>query len=400
MSLSNGRHILAIPGPSVIPEQVLQAMHRPGPNIYAPEQWDLMAGIQADLKKLARTSHHCAMYIANGHGAWEAALANVLSAGDQVLVLATGRFGHGWAAMARSLGIETEVLDFGLRSTIDLAKVQAALEADTSHRYRAVLAVHVDTATSVLNDTKALRDTIDKAGHPALFMVDCIASLGCDQFEMDDWGVDVMVAGCQKGLMTPPGMSFVFFNDKAASLRSAKPLVSPYWDWTLRASPDEFYQYFGGTPPTHHLYGLRVALDMIHQEGVKSVWNRHKVLSTAIGTAFDTWGSDGPLELNIKTAENRSCAVTAVRAGAPDGTRIREWVYDNAGVTLGIGLGMADNKDPEWHGFFRVGHMGHVNSQMVMGVLGSIDAALKALNISHGGGALDAASSIIAANHC
>lgn len=399
MSLSNGRHILAIPGPSVIPDQVLQAMHRAGPNIYAPEQWGLMSGIQSDLKKLAKTSHYCAMYIANGHGAWEAALANVLSAGDHVLVLATGRFAHGWAAMARSLGIEAEVIDFGLRSTIDLAKVQSALEADSSHRYRAVMAVHVDTATSVLNDTKALRDTIDKTGHPALFMVDCIASLGCDRFEMDNWGVDVMVAGCQKGLMTPPGMGFVFFNEKAALLRAEKSVVSAYWDWTMRSTPDEFYQYFGGTPPTHHLYGLRVALDMIHEEGVESVWNRHKVLATAICTAFDVWASDGPLELNIKESINRSCAVTAVRAGAPDGTRIRNWVYENAGVTLGIGLGMADSNDPEWHGYFRVGHMGHVNSHMVMGVLGSIDAALKALNIQHGGGALDAASTFIAANH-
>lgn len=398
MSLSNGRHILAIPGPSVFPDQVLQAMHRPGPNIYAPEQWDLMSGIQSDLKKLARTSHHCAMYIANGHGAWEAALVNVLSAGDQVLVLATGRFAHGWSAMARSLGIETEVLDFGLRATIDLTRVQAALEADSEHRYRAVMAVHVDTATSVLNDTKALRDTIDKTGHPALFMVDCIASLGCDQFEMDNWGVDVMVAGCQKGLMTPPGMGFVFFNDKAASMRDEKSLVSAYWDWTKRASPDEFYQYFGGTPPTHHLYGLRVSLDMIHQEGVESVWKRHTVLATAICTAFDIWSTEGPLELNIKSPVNRSCAVTAVRAGAPDGTRIRNWVYENAGVTLGIGLGMADSDDPAWHGFFRVGHMGHVNSHMVMGVLGSIDAALKALDIPHGDGALDAASAFVAAN--
>lgn len=398
MSLSNGRHILAIPGPSVFPDQVLQAMHRAGPNIYAPEQWDLMSGIQSDLKKLARTSHYCAMYIANGHGAWEAALANVLSAGDQVLVLATGRFGHGWAAMARAQGIETEVIDFGLRSTIDLARVKQALSADTAHRYKAVMAVHVDTATSVLNDTLALRNAINETDHPALFMVDCIASLGCDQFEMDAWGVDVMVAGCQKGLMTPPGMGMVFFNEKAASMRAEKSVVSAYWDWSKRASPDEFYQYFGGTPPTHHLYGLRVALDMIHEEGVESVWRRHKILSTAICTAFDLWAEDGPIELNIKETDHRSSAVTAVRAGAPDGTRIRDWVYENAGVTLGIGLGMAESNDPQWHGFFRVGHMGHVNSHMVMGVLGSIDAALKSLKISHGGGALDAASGYIAAN--
>lgn len=398
MSLSNGRHYLAIPGPSVFPDNVLQAMHRPGPNIYAPALAGLMASIQTDLKKVVRTSHHAAMYIANGHGVWEAALANVLSPGDKVLVLATGRFGHGWAVMAKSLGIETDVIDFGLRSTIDPEQVRQALQADHDHQYQAVLAVHVDTATSVRNDIKALRDTIDSTGHNALLMIDCIASLGCDVFEMDQWGVDLVVAACQKGLMTPPGLGFVFYNPKAAGYRDRQSLVSNYWDWNKRAAPDEFYQYFCGTPPTHLLYGLREALDMILAEGIESVWRRHEILATAICTAFDVWAGDGPLELNITEPALRSHAVTAVRVGAPDGTRIRDWVLEHAGVTLGIGLGMAEPDDPAWHGFFRYGHMGHINSQMVMGGLGSIDAALKALNIPHGKGALDAASAYLAAN--
>ncbi len=395
MRHSSGRHYTAIPGPSVIPDQVLQAMHRAGPNIYDPQQFELMKGIQSDLKTVAGTRHQLAMYIANGHGAWEAAVANLFSAGDKVLVLATGRFAHGWAAMARSLGVETEIIDFGLRSTIDQQAVHDALKADTAHEYRAVLACHVDTATSVLNDVQALRNTLDDTDHPALLMIDCIASFGCDRFEMDQLRVDVMVAACQKGLMTPPGMGFVFFNDKAAAIRADKSPVSAYWDWTKRSQPDEFYQFFGGTSPTHLLFGLRAALDMILDEGIENVWRRHAVLAAAIAQAINAWGSAGPMELNIQQQAHRSNAVTAIRVGAPDGTRIRDWVETHAGVTLGIGLGMAESNDPEWHGFYRIGHMGHLNHQMVLGMLGSIETALKALNIDHGGGALDAATSAL-----
>ena len=394
---SSGRHYTAIPGPSVVPDQVLQAMHRAGPNIYDPKQYQLMEGIQSDLKTVAGTKHQLAMYIANGHGAWEAALANLFNPGDKVLVLATGRFAHGWAQMARCLGVETEIIDFGLRAPIDLQAVEEALSADTTNQYRAVLACHVDTATSVLNDVQALRNTLNTTGHPALLMIDCIASFGCDRFEMDKLGVDVMVAACQKGLMTPPGMGFVFFNDKASVLRSEKKLVSSYWDWSKRSQPDEFYQFFGGTSPTHLLFGLRVALDMILEEGLENVWQRHAMLAGAIATAIDVWGSEGPLELNIQQPQHRSNAVTSIRAGAPDGTLIRDWVEQNAGLTLGIGLGMAESHEPEWHGFFRIGHMGHLNRQMVLGMLGGIDTSLKTLNIKHGSGALEAASTAMAA---
>ncbi len=371
-------------------------MHQAGPNIYDPKQYELMKGIQSDLKTVAGTKHQLAMYIANGHGAWEAALANLFSSGDKVLVLATGRFAHGWAAMARSLGVETEIIDFGLRSPIDQQSVYEALSADKSHEYKAVLACHVDTATSVLNDVQALRNTLDETGHPALLMIDCIASFGCDRFEMDNQRVDVMVAACQKGLMTPPGMGFVFFNDKAAAISAGKELVSSYWDWTKRSQPDEFYQFFGGTSPTHQLFGLRAALDMILTEGLENVWQRHAMLAGAIAKAINVWGSAGPMELNIQEPAHRSNAVTSIRVGAPDGTRIRDWVEQNAGITLGIGLGMAESHEPEWHGFYRIGHMGHLNRQMVMGMLGAIDTALKTLNIDHGNGALEAASAAMA----
>ncbi|OED48163.1 pyridoxal-phosphate-dependent aminotransferase family protein [Leisingera sp. S232] len=396
VNVATGRQYLAIPGPSVVPDQVLQAMHRPSPNIYAGALVEMTAGLIPDLRRVARTDHHAAIYISNGHGAWEAALQNTLQPGDLVLVPSSGQFAIGWSEMAQGLGIETKVLDFGTSAPWDMARVAEALAADTAHRIKAVLGVHVDTSSSIRNDIAGLRRLLDEAGHPALLMVDCIASLGCERFEMDTWGVDVMVSASQKGLMMPPGISFVFFNDKAAAARRALPRVSRYWDWEPRANPQEFYQYFGGTAPTHHLYGLRAALDMIHGEGIENTWNRHVHLAETIWAACEAWGADGPLRMNVADRPIRSHAVTALDIGAPDGTRLRSWVEQNMGLTLGIGLGMAPSGSPDWHGYFRLGHMGHVNGQMVMGLLGGIEAGLTALDIPHGGGALEAATKVLA----
>jgi alanine-glyoxylate transaminase/serine-glyoxylate transaminase/serine-pyruvate transaminase len=319
----------------------------------------------------------------------------VFSRGDRALSLATGVFAHGWADMAEEMGIVVDRLDFGKRDTFDLARVEEALAADTGHEIRAVMCVQVDTASSVKNDIAALRAAIDRADHPALLMVDCIACLGCDPFEMDAWGVDVMVTASQKGLMTPPGLGFVFFNDRAEAARERANCVTRYWDWRPRVNAEAFYRYFCGTAPTHHIYGLRAALDLMQAEGLERIWARHESLARAIWAAAETWGQDGPLELNIRTPELRSRAVTALRIGAPHGTALRNWVSENTGVTLGIGLGMASPEDPNSDGFFRIGHMGHVNAQMVMGALGSIGAGMAALGIPHGKGALDAAAQVL-----
>lgn len=396
MTLSQGRSYLAIPGPSVVPEAVLRAMHRAAPNIYEGEMIELTASLIPDLRRVARTEHHVAIYIGNGHAAWEAALANTIAPGDTVLVLATGRFGHGWADIAEGLGAVPQILDFGKSTPVDMARFEAALRADTSHSIKAVLATHVDTSTSILNDIPAMRAVLDATGHPALLMADCIASLACDRFEMDDWGVDVMVAGSQKGLMVPPGLAFVFFSDKAAAVRAAMPRVSRHWDWVARANPEVFYQYFHGTAPTHHLFGLRVALDMIHAEGIEAVWHRHDTLARAIWAAADIWGQGGALELNVTDPTYRSRAVTSLSLPSPMATRLRKWTQANAGLTLGIGLGMAEMHEDAWHGFFRIGHMGHVNAHMVLGMLGSLQAGLSALDIPHGAGAMDAATDVIA----
>lgn len=398
MNLANGRHYLAIPGPSVMPDRVLQAMHRPAPNIYTGELIEMVKGIVPDLKTVARTeTGEVAMYIANGHGAWEAALVNTLSRGDRILILGTGRFCLGWGEMASAMGVDCQIIDFGPRSDIDMGRVAEALAEDKDQQIKAVLAVQVDTSTSVKNDIVGLRRALDEAGHPALLFSDNIACLACDEFHMDDWGVDVMVTGSQKGLMTPPGMGFVYFSPKADRARDRANLVTPYWDWRPRVNPEEFYKYFNGTAPTHHLYGLRTALDMIlKEEGLENVWHRHAVLARAIWTALETWGQAGPVRPNIAERSKRSHAVTTVNMGPGNGQKIRDWMTAQAGVTLGIPLGGVAGNIEGNADFLRIGHMGHVNAHMVLGVLASLQAGMSALQIPHGPTGLEAAARVIA----
>jgi alanine-glyoxylate transaminase/serine-glyoxylate transaminase/serine-pyruvate transaminase len=394
--MNTGLTYLAIPGPSVMPDRVLRAMHRASPNIYEGELVDMVPDLVNQLKAVGRTRHHVAIYIVNGHGTWEAALANTISPGDKVLVPATGIFAFGWAKMADKLGIDVEIMDFGKRDTVDIEVLTERLRADDGS-LKAVLAVHTDTSTGIRNDVAAMRAAMDAAGHPALLMADCMASLGCDRFEMDAWGVDVMIAGSQKGLMTPPGMGFVYFNDKADALRETMPRVSGYWDWRPRVSPGIFSEYFNGTAPTHHLYGLREALQMIEEEGLENVWDRHALLSRAVWAAFDHWGEDGPLKINAAPAF-RSHSVTSLRVGSDKSTKLREWCQTKTGLTLGIGLGMAEAGSPEWHSFFRLGHMGHVNAQMILGALATIEAGLKAVELPHQPGGVVKAAEVLAAD--
>lgn len=397
MSLSHGRSYLAIPGPSVLPDRVLNAMHVPSPNIYEGALVEMLPGLVADLKAVARTNGNLAIYIGNGHAAWEAALANVLARGDKVLVLVNGIFGLGWATIAERLGAVVEIIDFGRAEAPDPDRLAERLRQDTGGEIRAVLAVHVDTSTSIRADIAGLRAAMDATGHGALFMVDAIASLGCDRMEMDAWGVDVLVAASQKGLMCPPGLGLVFFGAKAAAARARATCATAYWDWVPRAAPEHFYQYFGGTAPVHGLLGLREALDMIAEEGgISAVWARHEKLARAVWAACSAWGAGGELRMIVADPAARSHAVTALALPAPEATRLREWCTAKAGVTLGIGLGLAPPDDPAWHGYFRIGHMGHVNAHMVLGVLGTIEAGMLALGIVHGAGGLAAAARIIA----
>ncbi|TFL18911.1 aminotransferase class V-fold PLP-dependent enzyme [Jannaschia formosa] len=395
-NLAHGPHALSIPGPSMAPERVLRAMHRPSPNIYQGALIDMTHSLIPDLKRVARTEHNATIYIGNGHAAWEACLANTHARGDLVLIPRTGSFADGWATMAEGLGLRVEMMDFGNRTPVDAAAVGARLREDKGHEIRSVLMVHVDTASSVRSDLAALRREIDAAGHPALLQADCIASMACDRFEMDAWGVDVAITGCQKGLMTPPGLCFVFYNDRADRARERADCVTGWWDWRPRTNPEVYFRYFNGTAPTHHLYGLREALDMIHEEGIEAVWARHAALARGVWAALSAWEAEGGLEMNVRDAAHRSHAVTSVRLPG-EGTNLRDWCEREFGLTLGIGLGMAPPGTPEWHGFFRIGHMGHVSGHTVMGTLGTIEAGLSALGVPHGEGGLTAAARALAA---
>jgi alanine-glyoxylate transaminase/serine-glyoxylate transaminase/serine-pyruvate transaminase len=396
MSLTTGVSYLAIPGPSVIPDAVLRAMHRTSPNIYEGELVDLTYSLIPRLKNVARTDGHVAIYICNGHGTWEASLANMANRGDRVLVASTGRFAHGWAQTAKSMGIDFDLIEFGDKAPVDANQIETALRAVGADHYRAVLLTHVDTSSSVKNNVAALSHAIDASGSSALLAVDCVASLGCDRFDMDAWGADVMISASQKGMMVPPGVGFVYFNDRAAERQKTLDCVSWYWDWAPRVNPELYYQLFCGTAPTHHLYGLDVALGMIETEGLENVWHRHKVLANAVWAAIDQWGQGGAMRMNIADPTHRSHAVTALHLGAPDGLNLRRWTQNTAGLTLGIGLGMSTPEDPKGDGFMRFGHMGYVNAQMIMGLLGTVEAGLCALNIPHGQGAVDAAARVIA----
>jgi alanine-glyoxylate transaminase/serine-glyoxylate transaminase/serine-pyruvate transaminase len=394
MPLATGRSYLAIPGPSVSPERVLNAMHRTAPNIYEGELVDMTRALIPDLKRVAQTDQHVAIYIANGHGAWEAANANMFSRGDRALLAATGRFGHGWAEGLTRMGVTVDIIDFGKAAPADPARIADALRADKEHAIRAVLVTHVDTASSARNDIPAIRAAIDSTGHPALLAVDAIASLGCDELRMDDWGVDVIVGASQKGLMLPPGLGFIWFSEKALEASKATDLVTPYWDWKPRGTGTEFWQYFGGTAPTHHLYGLREALTMIlDEEGLEQVWARHRQLARTVWAAFEAWGGkDSGIALNMVDPAARGWSVTAARIPNGGAGALRRWLEAEAGVTLGIGLGMALPGEPAYQDFLRVGHLGHVNAHMTLGVLATMEAGMQALGIAHGPGALDAAA--------
>ena len=395
MTVSSGQTYLAIPGPSVIPEEVLRSMHRAAPNIYEGELIEITESLIPDLNYVARSSGYVAIYIANGHGIWEAALSNTVSAGDNILVLATGRFAHGWAEMARRMGISVDILDFGKNRAIDIQVLNEKLNSEPKTKYKAILMTHVDTATSVKNDVASVRKKLDEIECPALLAVDCIASLACDRFEMDDWGVDIMVAACQKGLMVPPGIGFVFFNNKAKDRQKSLTNVSSYWDWEPRVNPSLYYEYFCGTAPTHHIYGLRTALDMIKAEKIEKTWQRHETLSRAIWAAIDRWSLVGDISLNVENPSDRSHAVTSIRLGGKNGTRLRQWLQTKSGLTIGISLGMSEPGDPDGNGFVRFGHMGHVNTQMIMALLGTVETGFRAIGYKHGSGALEAASEIL-----
>jgi alanine-glyoxylate transaminase / serine-glyoxylate transaminase / serine-pyruvate transaminase len=385
MAVRVGREFLAIPGPTTIPDEVLRAMHRPAVDMYSAPLIALTDSLLRDLSQLFRTAGRSYIYIANGHGAWEAVLTNVLSKGDKILTLESGRFALDWGDAACRLGIEVEVLKGDWRRAVRPDEVEARLREDKEGTIKAILAVQIDTSSGVLNDIAAIGQVIKTARHDALLMVDAVASLGCVPFEMDAWGVDVAMSGSQKGLMTPPGLSFVAANDRAREAHQKAGLRSPYWDWTARDG-DSHYQKYAGTPPEHLMFALRQALDMLFEEGLDNVFLRHRLLAEAVRRAVAVWQKGKAIEFNIAEPGERSDAVTTVLMG--DGhnpSQLQDYCNTKCGVVLGAGFGKMKGKA------FRIAHMGHLNAPMVLGTLGVIEMGLGALRIPHGKGGVQAA---------
>src|SRR6516165_11043023 len=385
MTVRAGREFLAIPGPTTMPDEVLQAMHRPALDIYSDQMMNLTDSLLRDLSKLFATKGKSYIYISNGHGAWEAVLANVLSRGDKVLVLESGRFAVGWGDAARAMGADVEVLKGDWRRAVKADEVEARLRKDQAHEIKVILIAQVDTASGVVNDIEAIGKAVKASGHPALFMVDAVASLGCMPFEMDAWGIDVAMSGSQKGLMTPPGLGFVAAGDRAQAVHKGADLRTPYWDWTTREG-EEHYQKYAGTPPEHLMFGLRKALDMLFVEGLPNVFLRHRLLAEATRRAVEVWSRGGAFGFNIVEAKQRSDTVTTVLMNdGRDPRQLLDYCNQKCGVVLGIGIGDLSGKG------FRIAHMGHVNAPMLLGTLGVIEVALKALHIPHERGGCQAA---------
>jgi len=385
MTVASGREFLSIPGPTPVPAAVLGAMHRPAIDIYSGALVEVTTSCLADLRDVFRTEGRVYIYAANGHGAWEAALSNVLSRGERVLVLESGRFALGWGEMAAALGAEVEVLTGRPRRAVDPLALEARLREDRDGAIRAVLVVQIDTASGVVNDIPAIRRAIDAAGHDALLLVDTIASLACVPFEMDAWGVDVAVAGSQKGLMTPPGLGFVAAGERALAAHRRADLRTRYWDWTERDGPLH-YQKYCGTPPEHLLFGLRRALDLLLAEGLDAVIRRHRLLAGAVRRAVAVWAEGGTLAFNIAEPDERADSVTTVLlAGGHDPQALLDFCAKRCGVVLGIGIGDFGGRA------FRIAHMGHVNAPMILGTLGATEVGLRALGIPHGRGGVQAA---------
>jgi alanine-glyoxylate transaminase/serine-glyoxylate transaminase/serine-pyruvate transaminase len=313
----------------------------------------------------------------------------VLSRGDKILVLESGRFAIGWGQAARAMGVDVEGLKGDWRRAIRPSEVEARLRADTGHEIKAVLAVQVDTASGAFNDIEAIGRAIKAAGHPALFMVDAVASLGCMPFEMDAWGIDVAMSGSQKGLMAPPGLGFVAANDRARAVHKTANLRTPYWDWTEREGP-EHYNKYSGTAPVHLLFAQRQAIDMLFDEGLANVFRRHALLAEAVRRAVAVWSEGQVLGFNIEEPSERSNTVTTVTI--PDPAPLLAYCKNMCGVVLGVGIGDLSGKA------FRIAHMGHVNAPMILGTLGVIEMGLQALGIPHGKGGTEAAINYLGEN--
>src|SRR4051812_45211335 len=369
----SGRHFLQIPGPTNVPDRVLRAMDQPTIDHRGPECAQLTLEVLEGLRPVFQTTGPVIIYPASGTGAWEAALVNTLSAGDRVLMFETGHFATLWRAMAEKLGLVVDFVPGDWRSGVDPAVVEAKLAEDRSHAIKAVMAVHNETSTGVTSRIPAIRQAIDRAGHPALFMVDTISSLASIDYRHDEWGVDVTVAGSQKGLMLPPGISFNAISDKAIAASKQAKLPRAYWRWDETMTMNR-QGYFPSTPATNLLYGLHEALAMLHEEGLANVFARHQRHAEATRRAARGWG----LEILCRNPAEYSGSLTAVMMPeGHDADAFRREVLARFDMSLGTGLGKLAGR------VFRIGHLGFFNDLMLCGTLCGVQMGLAACGIPH-----------------
>jgi len=390
MTRKTGRQFFANPGPTNIPDSILRAMDRATIDFNDPEFMEVFDAGVAGLKRVLRTGSEIFLYTASGHGAWEATLVNLLSPGDTVLVLESGWFSEGWAEMAAKFGLKTQTVPADWRRGVDPNAVAAALRADTGGAIKAVLAVHNETATGMAMPLADIRGAIDAAGHGALLLVDTISSLGSLEFRMDDWGIDGVVGGSQKGLMLPTGFSFTAVSAKAMAAHAGAQLARHYFDWSVMKNRPQ--RSFVGTVPVSLFYGLRESLRLIELEGLDQVVARHHCLAEATRRAVRSWsGNNGP-QLFCLDPARVSDSVTAVLM--PDGFNadaVRRTALDRYNVSLGGGLGKLGGQ------VFRIGHLGDLNEPMVLGTLSVVEMSLRLNGVPHGKGGVDAAMEWLAA---
>ena len=380
-----GRHFLQIPGPTNVPDRVLRAIDQPTIDHRGPEFADLGKRCLAGMKRIFRTSGEVVIYPASGTGAWEAALVNTLSAGDRVLMFETGHFAWLWHRLAGRLGLEAQVIESDWRRGADPEAIGRVLREDTGHAIKAVCVVQNETSTGCATQVPEIRKTIHDAGHPALLMVDTISSLASIDMRMDEWGVDVIVAGSQKGLMLPPGLSFNAISRKALQAHENAGLPRSYWDWSemLATGAKGFFPY---TPATNLLYGLAEAIDMLEEEGLDEVFARHDRHAEATRAAVQGWG----LEVLCAEPRHHSSSLTAVMM--PEGhsaDALRSVILAKFDMSLGAGLNKLADK------VFRIGHLGDFNDLTLMGTLSGVEMGLGIAGVPHQKGGCDAAMRVL-----
>lgn len=379
--IHTGRHILQIPGPTNVPDRILRAIDRPVIDHRGPEFAQLGFEVLEGIRSIFKTTGPVIIYPGSGSGAWEAAIVNTLSPGDRVLTFETGHFAMGWKRMAEKLGLIVDCVPGNWRSGADLDLLEARLTADPAHQIKAVMAVHNETSTGAVTLIADVRRLMKDAHHPALLMVDAISSLAAIDYRHDEWGVDVTIAGSQKGLMLPPGLGFNAISEKALRANETARMPRSYWDWrdVLKQNEAGFYPY---TPATNLLYGLRESICMLKEEGLENVFRRHDRLAEATRAAVRAWG----LEIVCENPGEYSSTVTAVFT--PEGhnaDHLRKVILENFDMSLGAGLSKLQGK------VFRIGHIGHMNDLMLMGALGGVEMGLRLAAVPHQAGGVVAA---------